>query len=111
MRCAVRADETSAIHLIAKSNRENVGVALCPRLRLCLHARNHVELDDAMIFVGGILGRRVSLTLLGHDVDQHWSFLGVTDIFENLDQCANIVPINWPDIIKSELVEERSSGD
>ena len=35
-----------------------------------LHARRHIEGDHAMILVGGSLGRRIALALLGHHVDQ-----------------------------------------
>ena len=40
------------------------------RLALGLRAGDDVELGDAVIFVGGGLGRRVALALLGHDMDQ-----------------------------------------
>ncbi len=64
-----------------------------------------------MIFVGGVLGRRVALALLGHDMDQHRPDLGVADILQHFDQRPHVVAVDRPDIIEAELVEERAAGD
>ena len=40
------------------------------RLRFHLRAGGDVELDHAVIFVGGLLRRRVAFAFLGDDVDQ-----------------------------------------
>ena len=49
---------------------EHLGVGRRVRLGLGLRAGDDVELDDAVILVGGALGRRVALALLGDDMDQ-----------------------------------------
>ena len=73
---------------------------------LVLLAGDDVEFDDAMIFVGSCLSRRIAMALFGHDVDQHRSFGIVADIFENRDQLVEIVPVDWADIIEAQFFKQ-----
>ena len=43
-------------------------------------------------------------------MDQHRPDLGVADVLEHLDQRAHVMPVDRPDIIEAELVEERAAG-
>ena len=52
---------------LIRLSREHLGVGRRVRLRLGLHAGDDVELDHAVILVGGFLGRRVALALLRDD--------------------------------------------
>ena len=100
-----------ARHLVAERLGEHARVARRPRCGLGLHAGDDVELDHAVIFVGGVLGRRVALALLGHDMDQHRPDLGVADVLEHFDQRADVVPVDRPHIIEAQLLEERAAGE
>ncbi len=90
---------------------EDARVARRARGGLGLHAGDDVELHDAVIFVGAVLGRGVALALLGDDVDQHRPVVGVADILEHLDQRVDIMAVDRADIIEAELVEERAAGE
>ena len=50
--------------------REHLGVGGRAGLRFRLRAGRDVELDDAVILVGGVLRRRIALALLRDDVDE-----------------------------------------
>ena len=106
-----RDDLLVALHLGAQRLGEDARIARRARRGLGLHARHDVELDHAVIFVGAVLGRRVALALLGDDMDQHRPDVGVADVLEHFDQRAHVVPVDRPDIIKAELVEERAAGE
>ena len=59
---------------------EHLGIGRRGRLRLRLRAGRDVELDHAVILVGGFLGRLVALALLRDDVNQERSVLGVAHV-------------------------------
>ena len=64
-----------------------------------------------MIFVGGLFRRRVALALLGDDVDQERSGVGVAHIVEHRQQMVDVVAVDRPDIEEAELIEQRAAGD
>ena len=76
---------------------------------LVLLAGNDVELDHAMIFVVGGLGRRIAFALFGNDMDQHRPFGIVADIFEDGDQLVEIMPVNRADIIEAQFLEQGAA--
>ena len=90
---------------------EHLGVGGRGRLRLRLRAGRHVELDDAVILVGGFLGRLVALALLRDAVNQERSVLGVAHVLEHRQQVIDVVAVDRPDIEEAELVEQRAAGD
>ena len=90
---------------------EHRGVAGRVRLGLVLRAGDDVELGDAVILVGGTLGRPVALALLGHDVDQHRpAVAGVADVLQHRDQVVEIVAVERADIVEAQLLEQRAAG-
>ena len=97
----------SAIERLGEDRR----IARRSRCRLCLDAGHDVELHHAMIFVGGILRGLVALALVRHDMDQHRPDLRIADVFEHIDERFDVVTVDRPDIIETELVEERPAGE
>ena len=89
----------------------DLGVGRRRRLRLRLRAGRDVELDDAVILVGGFLGRLVALALLRDDVDQERPVLGVAHVVEHRQQVIDVVAVDRADIEEAELVEQRAAGD
>ena len=81
------------------------------RLRLDLRAGGDVELDDAVILVGGFLRRRVALALLRDDVNEDRPVLHVAHVFQNRQQMIDVVAVDRADIEEAELVEQRAAGD
>jgi len=73
------------------------------RLRLRLHAGDDVELDHAVILVGGFFRRLVALALLRHDVDQDRALLGVTHVLQDGKQVVKIVVV--PDRLVNVVVK------
>ena len=96
-------------HLGTQRLRVDAGVARRPGGGLGLNARDHVELDHAVIFVRSILRWRVALALLGHDMDQHRADVRIADVLEDLDQCADVMAVDGADVIKTQLLEERAA--
>jgi hypothetical protein len=89
---------------------EDAGIAWRAGGRLGLLARNHIELLDAVIFVGRRLGRAIALALLGDDMDQHRALVGIPHIFQDRDQRVEIVAVDRADIIEAQFLEERAAG-
>ena len=90
---------------------EDAGVGGRVGLRLGLRAGDDVEGGDAVILVGGGLGRRVALALLRHDVDQDRPAVGVAHIAQHRQEMVEIVPVDRADIVEAELLEQRAAGD
>ena len=89
----------------------DLGIGGCGCFRLRLRARRHVELDDAVIFVGRFFGRLVALALLRDDVNEERSVLGVAHVLEHRQQMIDVVAVDRPDIEESEFVEQGAAGD
>ena len=89
---------------------EHLGVGRRIGLRLGLLAGGDVELDDAVILVGRLLGGLVALALLRHDVDQDRPFLGVAHVLEHRQEVIEVVTVDWADVIEAELFEHRAAG-
>ncbi len=77
---------------------------------LVLLARDDVELDHAMIFVGGVLGRAIALALDRDGMDQDRAFVGVADILEDFDQRLDIMAVDRTDVIKAQFLEQGAAG-
>ena len=90
---------------------EHLGVVRRAALRLGLRAGGDVELDHAVILVGGVLGRGVALALLRDHMDQDRPDLGVAHVAQHRQQVVEIVPVDRADIIEAELLEQRAAGD
>jgi len=97
--------------LLDQALAEYFGVLRRAALRLGLRAGRHVELDHPVIFVGRGLRRGVALALLRHHVHQDRPDLGVAHVAQNGEQVVEIVPVDRPDIIEAELLEQRAAGD
>ena len=90
---------------------EHRGIARRTAARaLVLLARDDVELDHAMIFVGGILGRGIALALDRHGMDQDRPLGGVADVFEDFDQPLDVMPVDRADVIKAQFLEQGAAG-
>ena len=76
---------------------------------LVLLTCDHVEFDDAMIFVRRRFGRGVTFALLRDDMDQHGAFGIVADIFEDGDQLVEIMAVDRANIIKAEFFEQGAA--
>ena len=76
---------------------------------LVLLTRDHVEFDDAMIFVSRRFGRGVTFALLRDDMDQHGAFGIVADIFEDGDKLVEIVAVDGANIIKTKFFEQGAA--
>ncbi len=99
------------LRLLDQALGVDLGVGGRRRLRLRLRAGRHVELDHAVILVGGFLGRLVALALLRDAVDQERPVLGVAHVGEHRQQVVDVVAVDRPDIEEAELVEQRAAGD
>ena len=89
----------------------DLGVGGCGGFRLCLRARRHVELDDAVILVGRFFGGLVALALFRDDMDEERSVLGVAHVLEHRQEMIDVVAVDRPDVEESEFVEQRAAGD
>jgi hypothetical protein len=89
----------------------DLGIGGGCRLRLCLSTGCHIELDDAVIFVGRFFGRLVALALFGDDVNEKRPVLGVPYVYKHRQEMVDVVAIDGPDIEESELVEQGAAGD
>ena len=100
-----------ALHFVAERLCEHRGVSRRAAARpLVLLARDNVELDHSVIFVGAAFGGTIALALLRDDMDQHRADGGVADIFEHFDQRPDVMAIDRPDIIKAEFLEQRPAS-
>ena len=106
-----RDDLVVLARLLDQALAEHLGVLGSAALRLRLHPGHHVELDHPVVLVGRGLGRRIALALLRHDVHQNRSDLGVAHVAQHGQQMIEIVPIDRPDVIKAQLLEQRAAGD
>src|SRR5690606_34699752 len=84
---------------------KDAGVAWRIGRSLGLRAGDDVEPVDAMILVCGSLGRRVALSLLGHDMDQYRPVGMFTHILQHGDQVFEIVPVDRTYVMKSHFLE------
>ena len=78
---------------------------------LGLSPRHHVEFDDTVILVGGLLRRGVTMTLAGHRMDQHGAFGTVAHVAQDRQQVVQVVAVDRPDIKKAQFLEQRPAGD
>ena len=76
---------------------------------LVLLARDHVEFDDAMIFVSRRFCRGIAFSLLRDDMDQHGAFGIVADIFEDGNELVEIMAVDRANIIKAEFFEQGAA--
>ena len=83
------------------------GVGRRGRFRLGLGTRCHVELDDAVIFVGRFFGRLVALALFRDDVNEERPVLGVPHVYKHRQEMIDVVAV---DIEEPELVEQGTPG-
>ena len=67
---------------------------------LVLFAGDDIELGDAVIFVGGIFGKAVTLAFLRHHVDENRAFLGIAHVFQHGNEMVEIVAVDRADIVK-----------
>ena len=90
---------------------EYIGVAGRSRRRLGLRAGNDIEFLHAMIFVIGGFRGRITLALLRNHMDEARPLGHIAHIFEHRDELIEIMPVDRPDIIEAELLEERAAGE
>ena len=89
---------------------EHLGVARRARRRLHLRARDDVELADAVILVGRLLGRPVAVALLGDEVHEHRPVVvGVAQVAQHRHDVVEIVAVDRPDIVEAQLLEQRAA--
>ena len=68
---------------------EHLGVLRRAAFGFHLRAGGDVELDDAVIFVGGDFRRRVAFALLRHDMDQHRAAFGIAHVAQHRQQMVD----------------------
>ena len=88
---------------------KHLGVSGCIRLRFHLRASDNVELVDAVILVGGILGRWITFAFLGDDMHQDRSLLGVAHVLEHWQQHVEIMAVDGSEIEEAEFLEQRTA--
>ena len=82
------------------------------RLGRGLRAGHHVKCVDAVIFVVGGFGGRIALAFLGHDMNEDRpTDIGVADILQHGHELVEIMPVDRPDIVKAEFLEQGAAGD
>ena len=106
-----RDDAFVAFGLGDQSLGEHRRIAWRRRLGLRLCAGDHVERADAVQLVGGALGRRIAMALLGHHVDQDRALARVAHVLEHRQQVAEIVAVDRADIVEAQLFEQGAAGD
>ena len=79
--------------------------------RLGLRPGDDVELGDAVIFVGRVLGGAIALALLGDDMHQHRAVDDLAHVIEHGQQMIEIVPVNGADIVEAQFLEQRAAGE
>ena len=80
------------------------------RLGLGLDAGRDVELDHAVIFVGGVFRRRVALALLRPAMDEDRPGLAVAHVLQDRQQLIEVVAVDRADVVEAELLEQRAAG-
>ena len=90
---------------------EHLGVLRRAAFGFGLRAGGDVELDHAVIFVGGGFRRRIAFALLRDDVDQDRPDLGIAHVAQDRQQMIEIMAVDRPDIIEAEFLEQRAAGD
>ena len=90
---------------------ENLLIGGRGRLRLDLRAGGDVELDHAVVFVGGFFRRLVALALLRHDVNEDRPVLHVAHVLQHRQQMVDVMAVDRSDIKEAEFVEQRAAGD
>ena len=103
------ADGGIALRLGDQRLGEDIGVAGRSGGRLVLGAGDDVEFLHAMIFVGRRFGWGIALALLRDDMDQAWALRGIADIFQHRDQLVEIMPVDRPDIIEAQFLEQGAA--
>jgi len=96
--------------LLDQALPEHLGIGRRVRLRLGLRPGRDIELHHPVVLVLGRLRRRVALALLGDDVDQHRAVLGVAHVLQHRQQVGEVMPVDRPDVIEPELLEQGASG-
>ena len=104
-------DALVLLRLLDQALAEHLGVGGGVRLRLRLRAGDHVEGDDAVILVGGVLRRRVAFALLRPHMDDDRAVLGVAHVLQHRQQVLDAVAVDRADVVEAELLEERAAGD
>ncbi len=108
-RCGNRADPLVAVREPGQRLAEHVLVGGWAAAGLLLLAGDDVELLHAVVLVGAVFGRRVTLALLGHDVDQDRAFLGVADVLEHRHELVEVMPVDRADVIEPQFLEQRAA--
>ena len=80
------------------------------RLGLDLRASRDVELDHAVVLVGGFFRRLVPFALLRHDMNEDRPVLHVAHVLQHRQQVVDIVAVDRPDIEEAEFIEQRAAG-
>ncbi len=88
---------------------EDAGVSRGVGFGLHLRAGHDVELGDAVVFVVGFFGGRVSLALARDDVDEDRPLLGVADILQDGKQGVEVVAVNGTDVVEAQLLEPHAA--
>mmetsp|Transcript_12110 Transcript_12110/g.15458 ORF Transcript_12110/g.15458 Transcript_12110/m.15458 type:complete len:201 (-) Transcript_12110:68-670(-) len=77
-----------------------------------LLAGGHIKLGHAVVLIRGLLGRWVALALVSLDVKQHGLLATtVADVLQDGHKVVEVVSIDRPDVVESELLEERPTRD
>ena len=109
---AVMADDLVVLaRFLDQALGEHLRILRRAALGFCLRAGGDVELDHAVIFVGRGFRRGVAFALLRDDVHQDRTALGVAHVAQDRQQVVEIVPVDRPDVIDAELLEQRAAGD
>ena len=90
---------------------EHRGIARGVALALLLFAGDDVELADAVILVGRLLRRLITVALLGHRMDQNRARrVVVTDVAQDGHQMIEVMAVDRTDIEETQLLEQRAAG-
>ena len=88
---------------------KHVLIAGRPGRGLHLLAGDDVELLHPVILVGGSLGGGIALALLRDDMDQAGAGGGIAHILQHRDQLLQIMPVDGPDIVEAQLLEQGAA--
>ena len=106
-----RHDRRIDLGVFDQLSSEHLGVAGRVGDGLGLLARDHVELDDRMEFIGAAFGGGIALALLRHDVNQNRAVLDGGRLLQDRDQIVHVVAVDRADIIEAQLLEEGAPSD
>ena len=90
---------------------EHPGVLRRASLSLVLLARDHVELDHAVVFVCSVFGGAIALALLRDHVNQHRAVLDLPGVLQHIDQGVHVVAVDGTHVVEAELFKQRAAGD